>query len=214
MWCFFIWVKWNTLSCNLDTLSVMDLGSLAILGSGLKVGCPPQPTLTGSQQAFPHSLKHSATTDTYLTHVLSCASSILSSPEAFNSSTCLVASDIKTISCRSVVAAMVSRTFSCLPRSTRTCQSYAIKSSSLWAFSQDRGFSPKQTKKNGALCLVLPLAGGDTGADGICYRPQYLVVTPTVLPLSHSLWTAAKNELQQTPSSLRVGKQVSPPGPR
>lgn len=126
--------------------------TLRFSGSSAEIALrsPLQPTSTGSQQAFRHCFKHSATMDTYLTHVLSCASSILSSPGAVNSSTCLVSSDSKTISCRSV-AVMVSGTFSCLSGSTRTCQSYAISQQSLGLQSGSRLLPKNKQKRRGIL---------------------------------------------------------------
>lgn len=114
--------------------------------------------------------------------------------QTFNSADaiCLFPLDSMTISGPSVVAVITEKQHT-VPWCTWGCWSYAWVQPSPGLRSRFR-LLPNLNKR--VLCKVLLLAGDDPGTDGICYRLQKLLMKPI------------------TPSSLRVGRQVSPPGPQ
>ncbi len=167
---------------------------------------PRQLTYTGSLRAFQPPLLHSSTSSAYLALLRSFASSNLSSQGTVSSTmtTCLVDSDVSTMSGRSEVALMWFENLSCLPRSTWRCQSLALARSP----PRERGcccaFSPALTKDmvclEGCWLLLLWITAV------IVYAKALRIMAPAIPPIPQSLWTAAEDMLQcATPLAQLAG---------
>ncbi len=172
---------------------------------------PRQPTSTGSLNTFQPPHLHSSTSSAYLALLRSFASSNLSSQGTVSSTmtTCLVDSDVITMSGRSEVAVMWLGNLSCLPRSTWRCQSLALARSPPGERGCCWAFSPALTKEmvclEGCWLLLLWIAAVIVSAKALRtwswrqrYRPspkafgQQLRICSSVPLLWHS-WHAGES---------------------
>ena len=125
---------------------------------------PLQPTSNGSQCVFQPLSWHASTSSWCFMRFLALASSMRSSQGTVSSSmiNCFVDPDVMIMSGRSNAGMMYCGNFSCLLRSTCSCQSEAVYRRPALVLGCGQGFSPALTKAMGFLgawyCLLVPVA--------------------------------------------------------
>lgn len=139
---------------------------------------PLNATLMELHQVLHPLLWHLPAGSSYLGLFLSKASSIQSSLGIVSSSktTCLVVSDIRTVSGLSVVSTMFSGNLSCLPRWTFSCQSCTVASSPPGRLRCWCGFCLASTKWWTALLVAAVYSW--RSHDDLCNDLQHLVMSP------------------------------------